>query len=84
MSMVTYERDADYTVEIGGHPYGFSDWSWSGFDTTGEFSRIELGPLGYRRIPVSAAYGITILIVLTLLVALLLTFVAIRRRRSHH
>ena len=80
--MVTSQRDVDYTLKIGGHRYGFSDWSWNGFDTSGTNSRIELGPLGVRRIPVSATTGVSILIGTTLLAAILLAFVLIRRKKS--
>ena len=61
--MVTVSVDADYTFELAGNRFGFVDKTYSGFDTTWSATHAELGPLGLRAVPVSAAFAWGLVIV---------------------
>jgi hypothetical protein len=50
--MLLLPRTDDYTVELAGHRFGFSDWTVAGWGKTSEFTKIETTaahvPRGHR------------------------------------
>jgi hypothetical protein len=75
----------DYTVEIAGHRYGFADYhpGWHSAEDNGAlpFTLIELGPLGGRQIPLSAAQSWGLLLIC--LIAIMVSVVASARHADN-
>jgi hypothetical protein len=74
----------DLTFEAGGYRFGFADLTYAGIPGVSEsfpYTRAHMGPLGSYRVPVSAAAGWAITLLLLISAVAAVGWLGFRRRR---
>jgi hypothetical protein len=70
-----------FTVNVGGHRFGFTDWEGNFGES---FTTLDLGPLGEHYVPFSAATGLVLTIIAAIVLFGSIAWAGCRRRAQHH